>query len=387
MNLAQIFFLLFILLKPFYILPSGSLQLGDLMILGSFAILMFNRQIKLNKIDIPVLLFAVLVMFVNSLHMLINNGHISFVSPILFYVFSFITVLVFRTLAKDKQFLFVVSNVLKIGVLIQMIIFIFGIGRYYGSVRYMGTFNDPNQMGFFLISSVVLILLISEITKKHKYNFYFVVIAIYLIFETASTGMLLAIVFSLVPYYLLKIKKLTVSLNYKKILIIIPIIGVLGLGYIQYNQEIISVIKQTDLFKRVEEKFEKASNENNGTRLIEERGIDRLIKYPEYAVLGAGDGMYYQSVSRFPESFHQGEIHSTFPNILFNFGIIGLSLIIYWIYQNIKKLPLSILVLYIGIFIESFTLVNQRQPFFWMMIILGFCITQERNVIGWKNQK
>ena len=60
------------------------------------------------------------------------------------------------------------------------------------------------------------------------------------------------------------------------------------------------------------------------------RGYDRLVKYSQYLLFGAGEGDY----SRFGYDI---EIHSTLGNILMSYGIIGLLLFVTMIILAIQS--------------------------------------------------
>ena len=48
-----------------------------------------------------------------------------------------------------------------------------------------------------------------------------------------------------------------------------------------------------------------------------------------------------------------------------------------WLYQNLKKVPKMFFGIYAALFVESFFLVNARQPFFWIIILLGTTYIEE----------
>ena len=50
-----------------------------------------------------------------------------------------------------------------------------------------------------------------------------------------------------------------------------------------------------------------------------------------------------------------------------------------WIYKKIKGLPFNCIIIYIALFAESFTLLNQRQALFWIIIIFGESLKKRLN--------
>src|SRR5690606_6052533 len=140
----------------------------------------------------------------------------------------------------------------------------------------------PNQMSFFIFTTLMIMLLVSRIIKI-KISFIYYLIVLFLIFQTASTGMFLAI-FSFVLLLLIyniilifrnkrfKIKTLII-LNFS----IISLILLSSTNIININ----GLINDSFILQRVEEKILKMENNYNSNSyseltLIEERGIDKL---------------------------------------------------------------------------------------------------------------
>ena len=62
-----------------------------------------------------------------------------------------------------ESFLTGINRVVKVNIGVQLLIYLTGRGRifreYWGAVRYQGTFNDPNQLAFFLFMMILLLYL------------------------------------------------------------------------------------------------------------------------------------------------------------------------------------------------------------------------------------
>jgi hypothetical protein len=64
-------------------------------------------------------------------------------------------------------------------------------------------------------------------------------------------------------------------------------------------------------------------NRQSHKTFAEERGYDRIWTYREYILTGAGEG----DVNRFRDTPNgPGEVHSSFPTVLFSYGIVGMIL-------------------------------------------------------------
>ena len=133
------------------------------------------------------------------------------------------------------------------------------------------------------------------------------------------------------------------------------------------------VLTKTSMYRRIASKLRifgiGANSVNSGglRNLFIERCWDRLIDYPEKLLYGAGEGYY----SRFPSAlFTNNEIHSSIFGPLFYYGIIPCSIWFLWTAKQLKNIKPELWCAIIALIIESITLVNNRQPFFWMIFVL-----------------
>ena len=369
MKVIYLNFFIFVFLKQFYIFKSGGLQPADIFFVISFALYLIKiKKITINNKDIYLAVFVYIGLIINTFYFVIY-GKNEFMLSSFHYVYNFMIVILFRQLIQESSFIQKLLKVLKINIFSQLIIYILGLGSYYMETRYIGTFNDPNQLAFFVYITLMLIIILSNLINIRVNIIYYLIVVI-LIFASSSTGMLLAISSFSVLYIFLNKTKITIkfSISLRKIITSIPIIIILVIFLIPNSKIIINAIQETEMMQRLQHKIDFTSELNESEEsLIEERGIDKLFIYPEQMLLGAGQGYYH----RFKDASHMGEIHSTLPSILFCYGIIPTILVIVWGYINIKYIPLQMFAIYISLMLESFTLLNQRQPFFWMIFVVG----------------
>ena len=392
MKSIETLFFIFIFLKQFYIFGSGSLQPADIIFLITFCIYLYKKRgFSIREIDKKLIVFFAFVYFINLTYYIfyLEKG---FLISTFHYLFIILVIILFRELSikefvVNKVFLSNLGKILKLVLITQLVIFFTGKGRYFGKVRYMGTFNDPNQMAFNSYITFMLIFLIYNLLRK-KLNIIYYIITIFLIIQTSSTGMLLGIISFSVLYMIFKTYR---SIKYKKIkvlkvfivvicsVIFCFLIKILNSDNINKPNTIFDQVeyaiskisgddKKIIIFDRLEEKLFKVSENNQGSNILEDRGIDKMYIYPIYNLFGAGQGAY----NRFDRSSLQNEIHSTLPSILFCYGIIPLIIVIRWGLNNLRRIPLEISAIYISLIIESFTLINQRQPLFWIIFMVGY---------------
>ena len=389
LQLHHVLFLLFIMLKPFYFRSSGTAQISDLVFLLSCVAWISSRRGNLVLTDGNqyFLLFTVCVYVINAVYSAIYPVSISqyrasdnYLVNTMYYTYNLLVVLQFSDNIRNDAFLKSLLSVSVANIGIQAIIHMLGAGGLYFGVRYFGTFNDPNQFAFFLFMSFLIVYVLlnyfNDTSQKQYYMSLIILFMVvtYLVSASASTGVLLGLVaflFSLIPA-LLHNKKTPISIAFR----IIFAITILFVAYFVINYFSGNSFDENYLFRRVSEKIGKA--ESGGIMaLIKERGLDKVFRYPEYLLFGSGEGYY----DRFIGS--ELEIHSTIPSILFTYGIIPSLILLKWVRFKLRKIHYAIVPVYIGLLFESLTLLNQRQPMFWMIILLGSLeIEQRKGKIG-----
>ena len=128
-------------------------------------------------------------------------------------------------------------------------------------------------------------------------------------------------------------------------------------------------LKNTDytMLTRIQEKIWKVLYGGNST-MLSDRGMDRVALYPRYLLLGAGEGNF----NRFLKATQQNEIHCSFLNIWFSYGVIPTVLLLKWLWEKMRKISAVEWIIAGSLIVESFLLVNYRQPFFWMILLYGY---------------
>lgn len=369
MRMHQYLFLLFLLLKPFYWFSSGGLQIADVFFILSFGLYVLfvkkGEKISIENNDKWLLYFVVCIVAINLFYGVLH-GETNFIQASMYYVYNLLVVLIFRAYAEERDtFLVNVARICKVNLVLQLFLYITGIGRYFAASRYMGTFNDPNQMAFFVYISLMMAFLISRI-RGGKLSLVYHVIAMALIFLTASAGMLMGMVLFYGLEALPKVRILAQRQHsVRAILIGTAFLAALVLFSPEIGDYIVDV-SESSIVERAEEKLSRIDESAAGPTNIEERGIDRLYLYPEKLLYGAGEGFH----ERFEQSYLDGEVHSTLLSVLFYYGVLPTAALLYWIYKNIGRLSAGNVAVVLSLFLESLTLLNQRQSLFWMIFVL-----------------
>lgn len=392
LSIIEKLFLLYLLLKPYYLFNSGGLQIADILIVLAFIIYLFYTKFKKSfrsnlansMVDNKYIVYFVFcVVLINASYYLIY-GNSKFLMASLYYVFTLIFILQFSIYVKNRQFLKSISNVLKFNLIIQLAIYIVGVGRYYTPDRYMGTFNDPNQFGFYVFISFLIIYAINMIIKTNDRITPFLIIASFLIYLSSSTGALFGLLVFLIGEIIASLYRFRFNYRiYRNIIYTITsLIILLGMSYIAYTSistsretgNISSAISELPISQRLQQKNEKIQGESD-VSIWQDRGLDKIVNFPHYIIFGAGEGAY----ERFHNTWFIGEVHSTLPSIIFYYGIIPFTLLIIWLSKKLKNLTIELYVVIVALLAESFILLNQRQSLFWVLIIIIATYTYYKN--------
>ena len=107
--------------------------------------------------------------------------------------------------------------------------------------------------------------------------------------------------------------------------------------------------------------------------ILRERAAEKILNYPEYFIYGAGEGNYERY---YPEPVN--EIHSSFVNLFFSYGIIPFTILMAWFKKRLKGLNVVSWICFISIMVETTFLVNYRQALFWIAWITLFYLNEYR---------
>ncbi len=373
LTIAHLLFLLFWITKPFYLKASGTMQISDgIFVLSFFAWIIQNKwRVIIDKKDFYFIGFVGCVFLINGIYLLIYSNQ-EFLINSVYYLYNLMVILVVRDFMSNRAFLKALILACIFNLLVQFAILLLDKGRFLAErFRYMGTFNDPNQFSFSMLTSFMMFYLLASYFKDQESSsmkavlFGAFLIVFLFIFQSSSAGMLLGILsFSALMAFIILYSENTPSLVVMRFFVILMVFAVVvfllasgGIGSSPIQGESFMVARLNEKLKAIE---------NEGiAAMFDNRGIDKAFIEYEYLFFGAGEGFY----ERFPDSPY--EIHATFISILFCYGIIPFLIISRWIWVNLKNTSKTLIPIYLALLIESFTLVHQRQPVFWMLILLG----------------
>jgi O-Antigen ligase len=297
----------YVLLKPYYLFPSGLPQIGDMVIAMALPFALLLPQLRQGE-DARGLQFH-MVLFC-SYAALVNLGWtFALMDPRValyatYYAFNLCLMVVCLRVGMlyPRETLLTIAYAVSISAIIQAATV--ALGYDLSRARQIASFNNPNQLGYW---SVLSLCMFWSIAGKAKIKWYIQAPTVVCLFYTAAASLSKSAIIStalLCALHFVKRPKLL-------------FIGLLALAPAYL------VVENSMLVERVSGRLQNIGQQEDDQ--IHSRGYVRILYYPEYVVVGAGEGALY----RFPEGVGEDmakstEIHSTFGTILFSYGLIGL---------------------------------------------------------------
>lgn len=320
---------LFLIISPFYLWDSGLPQIADIIMVLLILIIMMSsiNKIMIQKSSKEImtlgLVFISYVTFANLIWLIILSGSIRFILTSAFYIYNYLVMIVVIILCNKhtKSFLKATYISITISSFIQLIIFLSS-GGFTGR-RAVASFNNPNQLGYYALIVLALLVITSRrIQVNGKVFMLGISSSFVLVLASLSNGAIISYISLLLVFFVRK----THNKKVKRRVIIITLVGIISIMYINATT---NFIKDSNLYNSLRIRLETTSAKIESSS--ETRGYYRISEYPQYWVLGSGEGEY----SRFENS--QIEFHSTLGNIQVSYGLLGLSLFLGLIFVVLKN--------------------------------------------------
>ena len=355
---------------PFQIFPPGSLQISDfLIIIGIlFSLKKIIIEIYNNEYLKFLFVFCIYTFLLSIIIAIINQDAIFLKNP-LNYFYCFIFIVFIKTIYKTGNFF----KITVLGIFISFVLqfFVFKnteINLEY--TRYILKFNNPNQLGFWALNIFVILAIIN-------YNFEFslfwnilikssILFSIFFILISISQAAIASLALCLIFFIFLYLRKKIITL----LLILVTI-----LSFVFYN---IDKFSEFSVVQNVVNRFSNETDNDDGDNDLEGRNYTRLVNFPEYLLFGSSEGLN----NRFGTK-DLNEIHSTFANLLFSYGLVGsLFFIIPYLYIIKTRNWFNITILFIYLI---FTLAHStlRWPLFWLIPMFILIINKKNQSCVW----
>ena len=349
---------LYLLLSPFYIFPSGLPQFADIVLLGGMFILciglILNFKPAVQKSYVVLfgfIAYAAVINLLNYIHY--NDGR--FLFAIAFYGFNALTFvfvsIIFMRYTKQAAHWARMAIYIVIVFEIAFLIFLPEIFS-----RSRGTFNNPNQLSYWALLSAIMILLLRR-GQPLKFTDYLALFACGFIQTEAlsKAGIIMFCVLMMTAFF--------TQMVGKRARIIVLMAACVG---------VVAVIAKPSALQKL---YSNATNVQSAVSRVgmigqesddslEGRGYDRIWRFPEFVMLGAGEGAHY----RFHPRGQNKELHSGIATLLFAYGIIGAGLFGFFLYTLFNRKPIYMLMFLMVTMGYGLTHQNLRFTHFWFVL-------------------
>ncbi|MGP5191745.1 hypothetical protein [Vreelandella alkaliphila] len=343
-------------LSSLYLFPSGGPQLTDVVLIGFVGVMLVmslgDKQLKVSPFAICWGMMVLWVLMV-CLSWTLVLGTTSFFRPVQFFLFNFLVgmaLLRFLSVYGERA-----TGIIRNGVAIALLIagtqvllqLAMGVNRTTGS------FNNPNQLAYFSLCGVVVLLMLDDFHPRMRLlGLAGLASGVLGVLAASSLAAMGGGVLVLIGWAMANARQIK---HFARLLLLLPL---LLLGVLFAN-----ISSDGQVLRNIEARMDRAPSKIDS--VYEEREFDRLTNFPEYAILGAGEA----ERQRFAP-YDGLEIHSSFVNMLFAYGLPGLGLFLLTIVIALRRAPLYVWAGVAGPLIYSTTHNGLRATLFWLVLVL-----------------
>lgn len=221
------------------------------------------------------------------------------------------------------------------------------------SARATLLFSNPNQLGFFGLLALAFLLLTHRFARLPALltlggaAIAFLMIALSLSKASIVAGMgMLYLYILLAPMQDSRLRRL-------RPLLIVVIPAVLLVAAFVWREQVQVVNALMDRLAQIGESSDDS---------VSGRHYARIVLWPQYLFLGAGEGLYGRwDVPR--------EIHSMFGTLVFSYGLPGLAIVLALLAVVFRRNPRDFLIYLFPVLLYGLTHHPMRQPMMWALVI------------------
>ncbi|MCR9477923.1 hypothetical protein NB532_16105 [Vibrio antiquarius] len=360
-----------ILMKPLYLWSSGLPQISDfLSILGILCFIVYSLKNKVcfsndKKMILNIFCFFVLYTWVINISLSIIYSNPEAIKTSIYYTYNltyaFVLIITIETIYSKNNNILMVNHFVLLSLFIGLILvsLLLILPPDYGT-RYSLTFNNPNQLAsYVMLISVILVFFSIDYRRLVTYKYKtLTLIALMLMIIVSIASQSVAAIFAVVMASILFVNFMYVG--YQKVVLFF-LVFILFIYFISSNIDYYF----SEVMVRMDDKISTSSIDE----FFKERGYDRIFNHLDLIIFGAGEGIYSRLNSFIIDDYYQLELHSTFGNILFSYGLFGFLLFLLVIIRMCCK---NLNYMFILMFMMPYLLTHNliRQPLFWFFLMV-----------------
>lgn len=341
------------LLSSVYIFPSGNPQPADFLFAATAVFVTLRAGILKQKISVSgfPIAWAALVLWVVVVCMgwAIYHASADFLWHALFWIFNLLVgVVVIYLLSEGPRVERWVSNAISLGLVVSGVGVVLDLGS---SVRVTGFFNNPNQLAYYSICAMGALLVLYRCRVPVR----FLPLAAFGsgalgVLGAASLAAMGGLVLLMLGYAVANVGSLRRGVGFS----VVAAIAVAGVV-------VFDGFSGGGISGNLEARMDRMDAKTGDW--FEERKYDRVMAFPEYWILGAGEAHR----ERF-YPYHVGEIHSSLGNLLFAYGLPGLLLFLLLLWTIVRRAPLAVWMVLAAPLVYSLTHMGLRTTMFWVLL-------------------
>jgi hypothetical protein len=298
----------YVLLKPYYLLPSGMPQIADMLLIAALPFVLTLPRIQpsedLRRFRIYMMIFCFYGALVNVTWTFVLMDP-SMAKDATYFAFNLcLLIICIRIgLLYPHATLLTIAYAIALSAVVQAA----SIALTYDAVkasRQIASFNNPNQLGYWsLLSLCIFLCIVGRVRMKWYLQAPTALCLVYAATASLSKGAMISVALLFLLRFIKKPKLI--------------LIGLFALAPVYL------VLDNSLLFDRVAHRMGGIGESRDDT--LSARGYFRIVENPQYILLGAGEGALYRFVGPRERLMvaDYPEIHSTFGTILFSYGLIG----------------------------------------------------------------
>jgi len=358
-------------LSSLYVFPSGQPQPADFILLAFVGVMgamaLRDEHLALSPFMAVWTLMVLWVLLVCLAWALIMQSSAFFIRAAFFLFNLLVGMALLRFLSVYSEGAYgLIRAAVSIALLIsasQVVVQLtLGVGRTTGS------FNNPNQLAYFSLCGIVVLMLLDDFHPRLRpltlAGLGAGVVGILAASSLAAMGGLVLVAVGWAMANVTNLRHL-VRLG-------VVVTGVLALLLV------IDSHSQSQVRQNLQARLEVAPDKVD--RMVEERQFDRLLMFPHYVILGAGEAERQRFA---PHDRH--EIHSSFVTMLFAYGLPGLVLFLAVLVTAVWHAPLYVWVGLAGPLLYSVTHNGLRTTLFWIVLVLCWHLYRRRlSIPAWQ---
>jgi len=355
-------FLIFLVASSVYVFEAGLPQPADFLMAVLVVVLATGFIIKPPVHSDLVFVGALFVGYAALVNLFwcIQYPNERFLRTALYYPFNFGALMVVASLVRACRERFITLS--RIAIVVAIVLEIVALSVLpRSSIRSIGTFNNPNQLGYWGLLIGCCWLVLKRDQKLTAIDILVLCGAGYLCAESLSKAAMLA--FSLLFLMGMVFQRLTRS---AKLMLLVMVF--VGTSKVLLDSSSVQRFFEVDLVKRVDSRLGNIGEQGDDS--LAGRGYDRIWRHSEHLVFGAGEG----ELERFTNDpfAKDKEMHSTLGTVLFSYGVIGFLLFCALLLMVFRPAPLAYKLYSLPIWAYGMTHQGLRDTMLWVFLGLVF---------------